>query len=199
MFKRRKPLPTHSRMKEAIWPRRGWARASRYIGHRLGRLPGSPYRIAAGFACGAAVSFTPFIGFHFVLAMGASLLLRGNIIASAIGTAVGNPWTFPFIWAWVFTLGRWILGEDAETFFPNGLTLAYIFDNPWKVLWPMSVGAVPSMIVVWLVFFFPAQALVAQYQRARRRRLRKKLIRRRAKLAKAAAALERQGGAGMPS
>ena len=170
-------------MREAIWPSRGWVRASRYIGHRLGRLPGSPYRIAAGFACGAAVSFTPFVGLHFVLAAGLSLLLRGNIIASAIGTAVGNPWTFPFIWAWIFWLGRWILGETAATDLPDGLTLSYIFDNPWRVLWPMSLGGTLSALVAWLAFFLPARAVVTQYQRARRRRLRKKLVKRKARAA----------------
>ncbi len=197
MFKRRNPLPVVHRAREVLWPRRGWTRATRYIGHRLGRLPGSPYRIAAGFACGAAVSFTPFIGLHFVLAMGTSLLMRGNVIASAIGTVVGNPWTFPFIWAWIFALGRWILGEDASAHLPDNLTLAFIFDHPWKVLWPMTLGGVPTALVAWFVFFFPAQILVAQYQRARRRRLRKKVMRRMAEnpVVRGAAGLNRETGA----
>ena len=59
-----------------LWPRRGWTRMALYIQHRLGRLPGTPYRIAAGFACGAAISFTPFLGLHFVLAALGALALR---------------------------------------------------------------------------------------------------------------------------
>ena len=69
---------------------------------RLKRLQGTPYSIATGFACGVAISFTPFIGFHMILAALTAWLIRGNIIASAIGTIVGNPWTFPFIWLAVF-------------------------------------------------------------------------------------------------
>ena len=179
MFKRRKPLPYHIRLRELVWPRRGLRRTSTYIAHRLRRLPGTPYRIAAGFACGAAVSFTPFIGLHFVLAMLTALAVRGNIIASAIGTIVGNPWTFPFIWAWLYLSGSWIIGAKSGQELPGDLTLSYIFDHPWDVLWPMTIGGIPTAVLAWVAFFLPARKMVAEYQRARRWRIRKKVIRRR--------------------
>lgn len=181
LFGRRNPRSLIIRAKQIVWPSLGWRRTAVYFAHRVGRLPGTPYRVAAGFACGAAVSFTPFMGFHFVLAMGLALLTRGNLIASAIGTVVGNPWTFPFIWAWIFTLGRWTIGSSggAEDF-PGWLTLTYIFDNPLKVLWPMTVGGVPTAIFAWFAFFYPVRSMVLQYQRARRRRMRKKIRKRRA-------------------
>lgn len=173
MFKRRERRPLVSRIRDVVWPRRGWHRGARYIGHRLGRLPGSPYRIACGFACGAAISFTPFIGFHFVLAMLLALMLRGNIIASAIGTAIGNPWTFPFIWAWIFGFGHWILGKGELNSETTGLTLAFIFEHPEQVLWPMTIGGIPTAIAVWGIAFVPAHSMVSQYQRARRWRIRR--------------------------
>jgi hypothetical protein len=80
MFQRRNRLSIIQRLKELVWPQQGWRRSTLYIAHRLGRLPGTPYRVAAGFACGAAVSFTPFVGFHFLLAALLSLILRGNIL-----------------------------------------------------------------------------------------------------------------------
>lgn len=175
MFKRRNPLPLHKKAGAVLWPRGGWRRSGAYVAHRLRRLPGTPYRIAAGFASGAAVSFTPFIGLHFVLAALLALVVRGNIIAAAIGTAVGNPWTFPFIWLWIYSLGRWFLGGDSLTALPDDLSFQHIFENPLEVLLPMVVGGVPTAIVAWFVFFWPAQRMVAGYQRARRRRLRKRL------------------------
>ncbi len=178
MFRRRNPLPLLHKIAEFFWPARGWSRASRYVAHRLGRLPGTPYRIAAGFACGAAVSFTPFIGLHFLLAALLSLTLRAHVVASAIGTVIGNPWTFPFIWTWIYTLGRWILGDGAADDLPAILTLTYIFDRPLAVLLPMTVGGVPMAIVTWFGVYFPVRALVAHYQKARRRRLRKKVLKR---------------------
>src|SRR5690625_493920 len=111
VFGRRKPQSLLSRLRALLWPRRGFRQSARYIAHRLSRLPSTPYRIAAGFACGAAVSFTPLIGFHFLSAALLALVVRGNLIASALGTVVGNPWTFPFIWAWTFAFGRWMIGH----------------------------------------------------------------------------------------
>ena len=48
------------------------SRVNRIISYyklRLARLPGSNYAISSGFACGAMVSFTPLLGFHFILAI----------------------------------------------------------------------------------------------------------------------------------
>lgn len=178
MFRRRTPLPYHHRVRELLWPRRGWRRASLYVAHRVRRLPGSPEHIAAGFACGAAISFTPFIGFHFVGAALLALLLRGNLVASAIGTVIGNPWTFPVIWAWIYMLGNWLLGGEAHTDLPATLSFHYIFDRPLDVLWPMTVGGVPTAVVVWFLFFWPIRGMVAEYQRARRWRVRRRASKR---------------------
>jgi uncharacterized protein (DUF2062 family) len=181
MFGRRNPIPVHHRVRSIVWPKAGWRRASRYMAHRVRRLPGTPYRIAAGVASGAAVSFTPFIGLHFVAAALLALLLRGNVVASAIGTAVGNPWTFPFIWTWIYTLGQWLMGADAASDFPATLDLGYIFERPLDVLWPMTLGALPTAVVVWIAIFWPIRGAVAEYQHVRHRRIRRKV---RARLAK---------------
>ena len=188
MFKRRKPLPLHQRAGSFFWPRSGWRRSGAYVAHRLRRLPGTPYRIAAGFASGAAISFTPFIGLHFVLAAALALLVRGNVIAAAIGTVVGNPWTFPFIWLWIYSLGRWMLGGGHTlTALPADLSFQHIFQHPLDVLLPMIVGGIPTAIVAWFVFFWPLQRTVAEYQKARRRRIRRRLHREREAAQKAAA------------
>ena len=170
MFRRRNKPGWVARAREFLWPRRGWRRAGTYVLHRVRRLPGSPYSIAAGFACGAAMSFTPYIGFHFFGAALLAWIIGGNLMASAIGTVVGNPWTFPFIWAGIFQLGVWMLGWDMSHAIPDELTLSYIFERPGAILLPMSVGAVPAVVVVWCAVYWPVRQLVADYQRLRRRR-----------------------------
>jgi uncharacterized protein (DUF2062 family) len=175
MFQRRIPLPIYRRVWEFVWPRAGWRRASLYIAHRVRRLPGTPYRISAGFACGAAISFTPFIGFHFLGAALLALLMRANVVASAIGTVVGNPWTFPFIWTWIYGLGQWLMGGETAPDLPAVLSFSYIFERPLEVLWPMTVGGVPTAIVMWFAFFLPVRGAVAEYQFVRRRRIRRKV------------------------
>ncbi|WES31334.1 DUF2062 domain-containing protein [Varunaivibrio sulfuroxidans] len=156
----------------------------------MARIPGSAHSIAAGFACGAAVSFTPFVGLHFVLSALLAYLLRVNILSSAIGTAVGNPWTFPFIWIWILNLGEWLLGGagrgahgvglDFASIFAASMSallrfdLAYLFHVAGPVLWPMLVGSIPTAIVAWTFFYLLLRPMISNYQKARAHRRIKK-------------------------
>lgn len=177
MFRRRIKQPLSHRLQNLVWPRMGWWRWLRYTGHRIGRLPGTPYSIAAGFASGAAASFTPFLGFHFILGALLGWLVRANIIAALVGTVVGNPWTFPAIWATIYRLGFLVTGQFNPDFEVAALTITTLIDNPYQILWPMAVGGFLAMPVVWLVVFVPCYYLVRRYQAARRRRLRRKQLR----------------------
>ena len=193
VFRRRIPLPWHHQVRELLWPRRGWTRLALYVRHRLGRLPGTPYRIAAGFACGAAISFTPFLGLHFVLAALGAVLLRANIVASAIGTVVGNPWTFPLIWYWIYVLGQTLLGREVSAALPEDLSLGYIFDRPLEILWPMTLGGLPTALAACVIAYLIMHRIVSGYQQARRiRRVRKKLRRRAQERGQAAKHLDLQ-------
>ncbi|WP_135077856.1 DUF2062 domain-containing protein [Terasakiella sp. SH-1] len=182
MFRRRQKPKFHQKVIGFFWPAMGWKRSSKYVGHRVARLPGTPYSIAAGFAAGAAISFTPFVGLHFILGAAVAWITRGNILASAIGTAVGNPWTFPFIWLGTYKTGL-MMGagsgasseEDLEflAFFDKlieavkGMDWTYVGDVAWPVFWPMFVGGLPAFILSWALFFFPIRTLVKRYHARR--------------------------------
>ncbi|TVQ83768.1 MAG: DUF2062 domain-containing protein [Micavibrio sp.] len=179
MFKRRNSKPLLHKIRDVFWPYMGWERLVDYYKHRVGRMKGTPYMIAAGFASGAAVSFTPLMGFHFILGILLALAVRGSLLASMFGTAVGNPWTFPIIWLIIYRIGRFILGEDDNIDIDGedistGLTLGEIRNAPSEFFFPAMVGSIPCIIVVWFVVFFPVRKIVAQYQRRRRLRLERK-------------------------
>lgn len=184
------------RVRELLWPRSGWERAAKYIFHRVARLPGTPYAIAGGLACGAAVSFTPFLGMHIILSALLAWIIRANIISSVIGTVVGNPWTFPFIWVWVYELGHWMGagtgGHSTENLDFIGLfgrmleavlrlDVPYLFEAAWPVFWPMLAGSIPTALVVWFAFYVPLKPVVATYQKRRRARRDRRRLRRQAK------------------
>ncbi|MGB0670934.1 MAG: DUF2062 domain-containing protein [Rhodospirillales bacterium] len=185
MFRRREKEPLGRRVANFFWPSLGWSRTLTYFKHRLGRLPGTPHSIACGFAHGAAISFTPFVGFHILLGGIFSWISRGNILAAAIGTVVGNPWTFPFIWVGVYQLGGILLGGghadadtlDFETFFLHmvnavqSLNIAYFGETAWPVFWPMLIGSLPCYLVVWALFYYPLRATIRGYHHARAARL----------------------------
>ena len=167
VFRRRRKRSILFRILEIIWPRMGWRRAGRYYVFRIKRLPGTPYTIACGFALGAAVSFTPFIGLHFVIAGIVAWALRANLLASAIGTAVGNPWTFPGIWFGVLWLGSKILGRDMPEIRFTDLSLTMIFDQFDAIAVPMIIGGIPAGAVAWVVFYIPIRRAIGNYQNHR--------------------------------
>jgi uncharacterized protein (DUF2062 family) len=170
MFRRRERLPLLTRIREHIWPRTGYRRSWRYIIHRALRIDDTSYRIAAGFACGVGMSFTPFIGFHFVLAALAAWLIGGNIIASVFGTLIGNPWMLPFLLWCSYSVGHWLLGGAAVKNLPDDITFRYLLHHPMRTFFPMAVGSIPNALIAWFVTFWPARILVARYQRLRRQR-----------------------------
>lgn len=186
MFRRRKKLPTIHKFMDIMWPRIGWKRAAVYWMRRVSRLPGSSYSISAGFAFGAAVSFTPFIGLHILISAIMSYFARANIFAAAIGTIVGNPWTFPFIWVWIYSLGTWMgvggMPEDMAEMqfaelFGNTVASALRFDwdflvqIAWPIFGPMLAGSVPTFIIAWVIFYFVIKWIIDAYGRKARRHL----------------------------
>ena len=68
VFKRRKNLSLGRKIREGIFPEKGWSRAAEYMMARIKRLPDSPSNIAFGVAIGVVVSFSPFFGIHVLLA-----------------------------------------------------------------------------------------------------------------------------------
>ncbi len=178
MFRRLRRPSFPQRLAWVLWPRTGWRRAGVYLAHRLRRLPGTPHSIAAGFACGAAISFTPFLGLHFLFGAAGAWLMGGNLFASAVGTVVGNPWTFPLIWLISYRLGAFALGRNGDATLPENLSMAYIFDNPEAVLLPMTLGGVPMAVVAWFVSYWIVRRAVDRYQQMRRARMSKGAARR---------------------
>ncbi len=185
MFARREKPGILQRIRLFLFPPGGLRRAWTYIWHRTKRIAATPYAIAAGFAAGAFVSFTPFIGFHFILAGILAWVLRGSILASALGTAVGNPLTFPFIWWATYNLGGLILGYDLKSEItidlPQGFWMmlftqpAEFFHMFWEalgpILLPMLVGSLPIGGAFGIVIYFLVYKAVARYQERRRERL----------------------------
>lgn len=174
LFRRRKPARLSEKLRELVWPRKGFMRSFRYFRMRLLRLSASPHSIATGFACGIALSWTPFLGFHLVLAIVVAYLLAGNLVAAALGTTVSNPATFPVISALTWETGKWLLGTNGEK---SHIDLAALFESLdfaqlWEpVLKPMLVGAIPFAAISSTLLYGLAFLAVRSFQRRRHLRL----------------------------
>ncbi len=183
LFRRRKPADFKERIRTFLWPRRSFARSLRYFTKRVLRLHATPHAVAAGVAAGVFASFTPFLGFHFIIAAVISYAIAGNVLAAAFGTGVGNPVTFPFIWGATLETGRFLMtgsitGEGAPI--DLGRTLWHMdFLQLWEpVIKPMTIGAVPIGIVFALAFYILTRWATMAFREKRRKLLTQRAKRR---------------------
>jgi len=171
-----------NKVRDLVWPRMGLRRYGTYLRKRVMRLSASPHAIAAGVASGAAVSMFPLIGLHFILGFVLAFITRGNMIAAAIGTAWGNPLTFPFFFAAAYGVGDWLTGGGGvsagesdqlaatEAQLSNGL-----FADGFSAIWPtfstMMIGGLPNAIIVYGIFYFLIRAVVTRFRAIRQARM----------------------------
>ena len=103
------------------------------------------------------------------------MLFRGNVLASAIGTFFGNPWTFVLIWLADYEVGFAVInllgyGDDLHLLsieelgvtmthvmqfmsFSGAITWADLAVDFEQVLMPMLIGGTVLGLVAWVVSF----------------------------------------------
>jgi uncharacterized protein (DUF2062 family) len=156
-----------------------------------------PERVAAAIALGIGIGFSPFIGFHIWIALGLALLFRLNKIDAALGTLVGNFWTWPPVFHFGYRLGRFLLGYSRRrvprlnwkpllqhdvTWALHPIRTAHEVFGPHAFLPRLSsflLGTTILALLIGLTTYFVAQSLLALYHhrhpriaaRAARRRI----------------------------
>ncbi|HAG52542.1 MAG TPA: hypothetical protein DCL21_02025 [Alphaproteobacteria bacterium] len=171
---------------EWIYPSIGIIPWVKYLALSLKRKPLSSHKIALGFAFGALVSFTPYMGLHGLLAILLAYMFSASIVSAIIGTIIGNPWTFPLIWAWSLNLGNFILGNGSSQSTANIKfdfshlieDLAYYWEH---FLYPMTVGGIPTGIIASIVFYFVLKYQIDKFREIRKAILHKRKVELRAK------------------
>ena len=144
-------------------------RVTRFISYyklKLARLPASPHAIAAGFACGSMVSFTPLLGLHFLLAIVFAYIIRGNYVAALLGTIVGNPITFPFIWGLIYKVGAFVTSNKQKEF-NHEINIDMIITQTYEIFLPMLLGGAILAIPVWLISYLLTHSFVSSYKKSK--------------------------------
>jgi uncharacterized protein (DUF2062 family) len=112
-----------------------------WIGSLLA-LNGSARGVAGGFALGVALSLIPIPFLGMILALAAAPLLRANIPATYLGTAVVNPVTGAFFYCVELWLGLWLLGRPLPSWAElKALDAAGWWDMFTSMLGPFALGA----------------------------------------------------------
>jgi uncharacterized protein (DUF2062 family) len=117
---------------------------------KIFRIKDFPESVAIGLAWGAAVSFTPLLGFHLIICYSGTLLMRGNLIAATVGTIIGNPWTFPFFYYLAYKIGVLFVFEPLDYYEFN---IQFLIDNFEDLFYPTLIGSAPLAILVWIITF----------------------------------------------
>lgn len=177
-------------MRELIYPNGGFVRATRYVLHRMRRLPDEPHRVARGVFAGCLIGFLPLPGVQFLFAAALAWLMRGNIFAALLGTFNSNPVTTPFFAVAAISLGHWMLGIDTPL---NAEAIGAAFADAGENLWgnfmalfserimewqglttfwhtiyvPYFIGALAPGVFISLAFYYVTIPLVRAYQKAR--------------------------------
>ena len=165
-----------------------FSRTKKYISLSIKRIKGTPQALSLGLATGIAISFTPFIGLHALLAIFISWVIGGSMAAALIGTLFGNPWTFPFIWYFTFEIGQFInygfLSYEEEFSFKvikkevstllaivkNIIIFANMFEleenvAKLKLIPFMLVGSIPLVFISWIFSYFSFLIIFKSYKK----------------------------------
>jgi len=99
-----------------------------------------PETVAASFAIGVAISFTPLFGLHWIIALLLALILKLNKVDVLLGTLVVNPLTVPAVAAAAIPIGRLLMRARHEA----------IVHLPWREMFRRSfwTAAGPTMKAV---------------------------------------------------
>ena len=119
--------------------------------YRITKLKDFPESVAIGVAWGAAVSFTPLLGFHLIICYLGTWLMRGNLIAATVGTIIGNPWTFPFIFYLDYKIGTTIFLNSIDYY---EFKISFLVENFEELFYPTLLGSFPLALLVWFITFF---------------------------------------------
>jgi len=189
-------------LREMVYPKGGFKRATRYVIHRMRRLPDPPHRVARGMFAGSLIGFLPLPGLQFVGAWLLARIMKGNLLAALLATFNTNPITTPFFAVLAMTLGHWIMGIEAplnaeyigRAFADAGGDLWFnvmaIF-GPEKARWgglinfwheiyvPYFIGALGPGIILSLIAYYITIPLVEAYQKSRAAKSKERSERRR--------------------
>ena len=122
----------------------------RILKMKVYRIRDFPESVAIGLAWGAAVSFTPLLGFHLIICYLGTISMRGNLIAATVGSVIGNPWTFPIFFFAAYKLGVNFIYSPLEYY---EFKISFLIENFSKLFFPTLLGSLPIAITAWFITY----------------------------------------------
>lgn len=117
-------------------------------------LDAHPAHIAAGFAVGVFISFTPFFAFHTLIAIAAAFLFRLNKLTCITGAWVNTPFTVVPVLGISYKLGRVLRGLPAIELKLRGLEWQHIKPHATSLLLGTSILGFGAAVIAYFVCYY---------------------------------------------
>ena len=126
----------------------------------------TPERTAAAYALGVFFGFSPFLGFHTVLALGVAFVFNLNRVAVLIGVYSNLPWIIAAYYGLVTAGGAWLLGTKLPPGFAKRIasvfSLSLFHVEFWRqmardmrpLFWPYFVGSLIGAIALAILAYW---------------------------------------------
>ena len=132
-------------------------RIFRIIKLKVYRIRDFPESVAIGLSWGVAVSFTPLLGFHLIICYLGTWLMRGNLIAATVGTIIGNPLTFPFLFYINYKIGLSFFYKPLNNY---EFKVQFFIDNFSDLFYPTLLGSIPIAFSTWFITYYTTKYLL---------------------------------------
>ncbi len=124
-------------------------------------LDNHPGHIAAGFAVGVFISFTPFFTFHTLIAIAAAFILRLNKLTCVTGSWVNTPITIFPVLGISYKLGRILRGLPPGELHVRGIEWAQLKGQAATLLLGSSVLGFVAAVTSYFICYY----LVVRFRR----------------------------------
>lgn len=117
-------------------------------------LDSHPGHIAAGFAVGVFISFTPFFGIHTPLAIAAAFILRINKLTCLTGAWVNTPLTVVPVLGLSYKLGRILRGLPSQELHVRGLEWHHLKSHATSIVIGSSILGFLAAILSYFACYY---------------------------------------------
>jgi hypothetical protein len=131
------------------------------------KLNDSPSQLAAAFALGIFIAFTPTIGLHTLTCFFLAWLFRLSKLVVFTAAFVNNPWTMVPLYGFCLWFGIKITGADipVPSIAWNELTLRNAYGVLAPYLWPFIAGTLVIGLAVSLVSYAVMYWAIMRYRK----------------------------------
>ncbi len=122
------------------------------------------HKIALSSGLGMVIGFSPYLGFHTLLATVTSIGLRLPIYPLMIGAYITNPITVPPIYAFLYKVGTILTDSSKKDINWSVQSFSELMVLTKSIIWPLFVGCHVVGLILGIITYFVVKYLLIKYR-----------------------------------